>query len=261
MPAASVATSVTSARPIISAAAVDAVRCGLRRALSRASGPAAPPICVAGQPRNPASGRDERRARASRRRRRRAASPTIRAGSARSRCRARRARARAARSRRAVRRAATGVRKRWNRPGGSSAPSRTAAIGGTRVARSAGKKLAISVTRIPERERDHDRARLEQEPVVRQREPDRVEQREEALRERRGRGRARRSRRATPIDERLEHDRQPRTWRRDAPSVRSVASSRVRCAIVIESELTITNAPTKSAISAEREQEVAQEAR
>ena len=36
-----------------------------------------------------------------------------------------------------------------NRPGGSSAPSRTAAIGGTRVARSAGKKLAISVTMIP----------------------------------------------------------------------------------------------------------------
>ena len=38
------------------------------------------------------------------------------------------------------------------------------------------------------------------------------------------------------------------TWRRDAPSVRSVASSRVRCAIVIESEFAITNAPTKSAI-------------
>ena len=44
MPAARTATSVTSARPIISAAAVDAVRCGLRPALSRASTPAAPPI-------------------------------------------------------------------------------------------------------------------------------------------------------------------------------------------------------------------------
>ncbi len=40
-----------------------------------------------------------------------------------------------------------------------------------------------------------------------------------------------------------------RTWRRDAPSVRSVANSRVRCAIVIESELKMTNAPTKSAIT------------
>ena len=50
-----------------------------------------------------------------------------------------------------------------------------------------------------------------------------------------------------------------RTWRRDAPSVRSVASSRVRWAIVIESELKITNAPTKSAITPKREQEVAEE--
>ena len=35
IPDASVATRVTSARPIISAAAVDAVRCGFRRAFSR----------------------------------------------------------------------------------------------------------------------------------------------------------------------------------------------------------------------------------
>ena len=38
------------------------------------------------------------------------------------------------------------------------------------------------------------------------------------------------------------------TWRRDAPSVRSVANSRVRWAIVIESELAITKLPTKSAM-------------
>ena len=38
------------------------------------------------------------------------------------------------------------------------------------------------------------------------------------------------------------------TWRRDAPIVRSVANSRMRCAIVIESELEITNAPTNSAM-------------
>ncbi len=38
------------------------------------------------------------------------------------------------------------------------------------------------------------------------------------------------------------------TCLRDAPSVRSVASSRVRCAIVIDSEFAITNEPTKSAI-------------
>ena len=40
------------------------------------------------------------------------------------------------------------------------------------------------------------------------------------------------------------------TWRRDAPIVRSVANSRVRCATVIESVLKITNAPTKSAMPA-----------
>ena len=37
------------------------------------------------------------------------------------------------------------------------------------------------------------------------------------------------------------------SWRRDAPSVLSVASSRVRWAIVIESEFAITKLPTKSA--------------
>ncbi len=39
-----------------------------------------------------------------------------------------------------------------------------------------------------------------------------------------------------------------RTWRRVAPSVRSVASSRVRCAIVIDRVLAITKLPTNSAI-------------
>jgi hypothetical protein len=37
------------------------------------------------------------------------------------------------------------------------------------------------------------------------------------------------------------------TWPRDAPSVRNVANSRVRCAIVIERELAITKLPTNSA--------------
>ncbi len=44
----------------------------------------------------------------------------------------------------------------------------------------------------------------------------------------------------------LEHH-DARTCRRVAPSVRSVANSRVRCAIVIESVFAITNAPTNSA--------------
>ncbi len=39
--------------------------------------------------------------------------------------------------------------KRARRDGGSTDPSRTAAIGGTRVARNAGQRLATSVTRVP----------------------------------------------------------------------------------------------------------------
>ena len=46
---------------------------------------------------------------------------------------------------------------------------------------------------------------------------------------------------------------------REAPIVRTVANSRVRWAIVIESEFAITKLPTKSAMPAEREQEAAQE--
>ena len=49
-----------------------------------------------------------------------------------------------------------GIRKRANRHGGSVAPSRTAAIGGTRVARNAGRRLATSVTRIADEQRDDD---------------------------------------------------------------------------------------------------------
>ena len=57
MPLASTATKVTSAMPIISAAAVEAVRPGFRTEFPRASLPAAPPIARAGRPTTAASGR------------------------------------------------------------------------------------------------------------------------------------------------------------------------------------------------------------
>ena len=41
-----------------------------------------------------------------------------------------------------------------------------------------------------------------------------------------------------------------RSCRREAPIVRSVANSRVRCATVIESVLKMTNPPTNSAMIA-----------
>jgi hypothetical protein len=56
IPLARTATKVTSAIPIMRAAAVAAVRPGLRTEFPRASLPAAPPICRAGQPTTAAIG-------------------------------------------------------------------------------------------------------------------------------------------------------------------------------------------------------------
>ena len=56
-PAAKMATSTTSATPIISAEAVTAVRCGWRRLFSRASVPVTPCRRTSGRPIRPLSGR------------------------------------------------------------------------------------------------------------------------------------------------------------------------------------------------------------
>ena len=56
-PAAKIATSTTSATPIISAEAVTAVRCGWRRVFSRASMPVRPWKRASGRPIRPLSGR------------------------------------------------------------------------------------------------------------------------------------------------------------------------------------------------------------
>ena len=48
---------------------------------------------------------------------------------------------------------------------------------------------------------------------------------------------------------------EPSTWRREAPSVRSVANSRIRCATVIASVLAMTKLPTKSAMPAKPSRE------
>ena len=245
MPAASVATSVTSARPIISAAAVDAVRCGLRRALSRASAPAAPPIRVAGQPRTPDSagmnGADSIATPMNT-----SSVPTIRSSSTVDVPCENRPRIRSANPS-AVSTAANGVRNRWKRPGGSSAPSRTAAIGGTRVARSAGKKLAIRVTTIPSASETITVRVSSRRPLFGSVNPTASNSEKRPFARPRPRKRPT-IEASTPITS-ASSTTDIRTWRRDAPSVRSVASSRVRCAIVIESELTITNAPTNSAIT------------
>ena len=140
---------VTSAIPIISAAAVAAVRPGLRWAFRSASLPAAPPMRRAGMPTTRASGRTSRDESI--------ATPTNSASTptpSKAKRSPRRGRRRASRSRARGRRAPTiapamyGV-KRAKRPRGIVAPSRTAAIGGTLVARIAGKRPATSVTSVP----------------------------------------------------------------------------------------------------------------
>ena len=133
------------------------------------------------------------------------------------------------------------------RLGGSVAPSRTAAIGGTRVARIAGRRLASSVTRMPTSERDDDRPRLEQEPLFGSVKPTASKSLKRPFASARPRDQA--DDRRERADRRAPRSRPTRsTCRREAPSVRSVANSRVRCAIVIESEFAITKLPTKSAM-------------
>ena len=137
---------------------------------------------------------------------------------------------------------------RANLDGGSRAPSRTAAIGGTWVAFSAGRSAASRVTATPTasdttivlvastvaawgRSMPND-LNSELSPFAS----------------------------PMPTSSPAAEASSPitsassitvrRTWRLVAPSVRSVASSRVRCAIVIDSVLAITKLPTNNAIPA-----------
>ena len=143
-PAPSVATTVTSARPIISAAAVEAVRPGLRSEFSRASRPGEPPRRRRGsrrrrqrlhQARGEHGDADEQREHADGERSAIASTPPNRPGAIR------------ASETPTTAMPAYGLAARAGRR--RAAPSRTAEIGGTRVARSAGTMLATSVTIVP----------------------------------------------------------------------------------------------------------------
>ena len=125
-------------------------------------------------------------------------------------------------------------------------PSRTAAIGAIRVARTAGQTDATRVTRVPV---SIATTAVRAWKTV----ADCGSSRSTALKSAVSPF-ASRTPSPSPIAEATTPSTVPSsttersTWRRDAPSVRSVASSFVRCATVIESVLKITNAPTKSAI-------------
>ena len=95
-------------------------------------------------------------------------------------------------------------------------------------------------------ERDDDRARLERQAGARQREADESNSDESPCASATPSTRPTSEAITPSTSDSKSTDRS--TCRREAPIVRSVANSRVRCATVIESEFAITNAPTKSAM-------------
>ena len=133
----------------MSAAAVTAVRPGSRLLFSRASAPAAPVTASIGFPRAKLSGGTSRREKGASPKK----SSTAPVASSNSRGTVARPPAAAPSARTAVPAriaapASTSV-ARPSRDGGRTAPSRTAAIGGTRVARMAGSSVAARVTSMP----------------------------------------------------------------------------------------------------------------
>ena len=168
IPAPSTATTVTSVSPIISAAAVEAVRLGLRTEFALASSPAMPPLRRAGRPTRRVSGLTMcGAARATPTKSARIPMPSSRTTAIVPSPLAKMPTEMAATDAAIT---TTAVFSEWaaKREGGSVEPSRTAAIGGTRVARSAGTMLASSVIDGAERERDEDRPRREHHPGLRE---------------------------------------------------------------------------------------------
>ncbi len=199
---------------------------GLRIAFARASLPAAPPILVAGQPSTEASGGTSTFASI--------ATPTNRPAAPRPIASSRvpvespptnRPTSISAIATTIVKSAAR-VPKRANREGGSSAPSRTAAIGCTCVARNAGRSAASAVISTPTTS-ETTIVRVAKMVLACGRSMPKETNSE-------FRPFARPRPRNSPITDasnpitRASSSTERSTWRRVAPSVRSVASSRVR---------------------------------
>ncbi len=149
IPAPSTATTVTSVSPIMSAAAVEAVRLGWRPAFAPASSPATPPARRAGQPTTRVSGLTRLGASSAMAANRARTPPT--SSSATRAVLTPLANIPAVSAASDATRTTAPVLAEWasNLDAGSTEPSRTAAIGGTRVARLAGTMLASSVTPVP----------------------------------------------------------------------------------------------------------------
>ncbi len=127
-------------------------------------------------------------------------------------------------------------------------PSRTAAIGGTRVARMAGKSPATSVMIVPTSSETTIVRVAKTVSVVGRSSSSALKSSFRPI--------ARPKPAKRPMIEAMipivsaSTITDQRIWRREAPIVRMVANSRVRCATVIESVLKMTKAPTKSAMPA-----------
>ena len=245
-PAARMETKVTSASPIISAAAVTAVRLGLRIAFSRASRPATPRNRSSGSPTAPAI-RGTSRGLSSATAMNSAIAPTPSMLSA---CSAGAPPNNANRIASApmISRPQDRILRRRVGGGGTAASSRIAARGGTRVARRAGARLATIVTMVPTSKPTMMVRLLSTRPSCGRSAPRALNSalmpcavampskmpRIDAIRP---------TISASSITERS-------TWPREAPIVRSSANSLVRCATVIENVLKMMNAPTNTAIPA-----------
>ncbi len=140
------------------------------------------------------------------------------------------------------------VRYFAKRPSGRVAPSRTAAIGSTRVARIAGRRLASIVTITPTRIATITVRGLSTMPVFGSVKPAALNRANSSFASPRPTPSPTTDATAPITNDSVRIDR--RTCRREAPSVRRVPNSRVRCAIVIESEFAITKLPTNSATPA-----------
>ena len=243
-PAAKIAEKVTSATPIMSAAAVAAVRPGWRTLFSRASRPVTPRRAN-GAPMTEASGRTSRGLSPATARNVRPAPPPKSPSFALGEPLPNRPRHISA-TPAASMMVAMIVSRRDKRPTVGTAPSRSASTGGTRVARSAGEMDEMTVTIVPTTSATTivrvsitipfegsstptplnsalspwavriPRPNPTADPTIPRTKP-------------------------SPITDRI-------TCPRFAPSVRSSANSRIRCVTVIENVLKMMNAPTNSAM-------------
>ena len=239
-PAAKMETKATSVTPTISAEAVTAVRPGWRTVFSRARRPIRP---GSGRPIAAVSGGTSLGlSTATPRKTSSAPSPTSVTPAPPNRPAAR------ASAPSAPMTTPAGVTKRWPRDGGSTAPSRSAATGGTCVARMAGSRPLTSVTSVP---MSSDTTIVRVSTTL----PADGRSAPIALNSARRPGASARPANSPTIEPSAPMTRPsastcPITWRRDAPSVRSSANSRMRCATVIENVLKMMNAPTNSEIAA-----------